>query len=85
MAAESPRTIGKMERKRKLPARAAARVEAVSKKRTATPPEQPPPPPPAVVEEPLPRSVIAGKPLPTVEHAQPDDLPVIEYQTICER
>lgn len=87
-------------RKRKLPARAAARVEQVSKKgRTATPPEhrsatpiaaptpvpeeeeqpQKPPPPP------LPKSVQPGKPLPTVEDAQPEDLPVKDYQSIQER
>lgn len=81
-----------MERKRKLPARAAARVEHVAKKRTVTPPEprsvtpvpvtveEPPPPPPS-----LPKSIQAGKPLPTVEDAQPDDLPAKEYQSFQER
>ncbi|KAK1450701.1 hypothetical protein CCUS01_02157 [Colletotrichum cuscutae] len=80
-----------MERKRKLPARAAARVEHVAKKRTVTPPEprsvtpvpvpveEPPPPPPS-----LPKSIQAGKPLPTVEDAQPDDLPAKEYQSFQE-
>lgn len=78
------------ERKRKLPARA-ARVEQVSKKRTSTPPEpraqtQPTPPPPApVVEEALPKSITNGKPLPTIDEPQPDDLPAKEFQTISER
>lgn len=74
-----------MERKRKLPARAAARVDAVSKKRTSTPPAELPPPPPPAVEEPLPTSIVAGKPLPTIEKLQADDLPVAEYQSISER
>lgn len=78
-----------MERKRKLPARA-ARVEAVSKKRTSTPPEQrlqtpTPPAPPPPVEETLPRSIAPGKPLPTVEDPQPDNLPASQYQTVTER
>lgn len=75
------------ERKRKLPARA-ARVEQVSKKRTSTPPEpriQTPPPPVSVVEEALPKSIANGKPLPTVNDAQPDNLPAREFQTISER
>jgi len=75
-------------KKRKLPARASARVEAVSKKRTSTPPREatrPPTPVPVVVEEVLPKSVVAGKPLPTVEHQQPDDLSSTEYQSISER
>ena len=78
------------ERKRKLPARA-ARVESVSKKRTSTPPEprvqtQPTPPPPApIVEEALPKSITNGKPLPTVDKPQPEDLPAKEFQTIAER
>ncbi|KAF6822865.1 hypothetical protein CPLU01_11759 [Colletotrichum plurivorum] len=78
-----------MERKRKLPARAAARVEHVAKKRTVTPPEhrsvtpvQPPAEEPPVPS--LPRSVQAGKPLPTVEDAQPEDLPAKEYQSFQE-
>ena len=83
-----------MERKRKLPARAAARVEHIAKKRTATPPErsvtpvsattptsQPPPDAPAQ----LPRSVQSGVPLPTVEDAQAEDLSLREYQNIQER
>lgn len=81
-----------MERKRKLPARA-ARVEGVSKKRTSTPPEQPvqiptptaPAPPPRPVEDPLPRTLLPGKPLPTVETPQPENLPVSQYQTVTER
>ncbi|KAK6580851.1 hypothetical protein PZA11_006339 [Diplocarpon coronariae] len=84
-----------MERKRKLPARA-ARVESVSKKRTSTPPDQrlqtpnPPTPPapslplPLPVEETLPRSIAPGKPLPTVEQPQPDTLPTSQYQTVTE-
>ncbi|KAH8682745.1 hypothetical protein BX600DRAFT_430606 [Xylariales sp. PMI_506] len=85
-----------MERKRKNPPRGVARVEQVAKRRTTTPPERsstpasvaPPAPEPApepVVEEaPLPRSVQAGQPLPTVEKPQPDDLPSKEYQSIQE-
>lgn len=34
---------------------------------------------------PLPTAVQPGKPLPTVEDAQPDDLPVSQYQSIQER
>ena len=86
-----------MERKRKLPARASARVDHASKKRNSSPPErlsQTPAPPPAAVEEPppppppqqlLPRSVQPGKPLPTVEDAQSEDLPANEYQSLQER
>jgi hypothetical protein len=74
-----------MERKRKLPARASAR-SGLSKKRTSTPPEQAPTPLPAnVVEEPLPKSIAGGKPLPTIEQLQPDDLPTSQYQTVAER
>ncbi|KAH7155741.1 hypothetical protein B0J13DRAFT_496928 [Dactylonectria estremocensis] len=82
-----------MERKRKLPARAAARSEQVSKKRNITPrersatPAAPPPPPPAPEKPPpppLPKSIQAGKPLPTVEAAQTDDLSVKEYQSLGE-
>lgn len=98
-----------MERKRKLPARAAARIEQAAKKgRTSTPDthrsatpasavngtpvpdeqtdsqeqqqQQPAPPPP-----PLPTSIQPGKPLPTVENAQPDELPTREFQSIQER
>lgn len=82
-------SIVAMERKRKLPARA-ARVEGVSKKRTSTPPESqnqpsPTPAPAPIVEEPLPRSISAGKPLPTLDAPQPEDLPAKEYQSVSER
>ncbi|KAK8073012.1 hypothetical protein PG996_006360 [Apiospora saccharicola] len=82
-----------MERKRKLPPRAAARVEHVAKKRTATPPEKsatptpapPTPVPEPVVEEaPLPKSVQPGNPLPTVEKAQAEDLSNKVYQSVQE-
>ncbi|KAI1383956.1 uncharacterized protein F4822DRAFT_418120, partial [Hypoxylon trugodes] len=86
-----------MERKRKLPARAAARVDHVAKKRTATPPERsvtpapapasastPTPVEPVPEEPPLPKSIQAGNPLPTVEHSQPDDLSTKDYQSIQE-
>ncbi|KAK6860734.1 hypothetical protein PG995_004370 [Apiospora arundinis] len=82
-----------MERKRKLPPRAAARVEHVAKKRTATPPEKsatptpapPTPVPEPIVEEPpLPKSVQPGNPLPTVEKAQADDLSNKAYQSVQE-
>ncbi len=76
-----------MERKRKLPARA-ARVENPSKKRTPdqTPPAEPPAPSPApAVEELLPKQISAGKPLPTIDSPQPEDLPSKEYQSIAER
>jgi hypothetical protein len=90
-----------MEKKRKLPARAAARSEQAAKKRnmssrersetpakSATPqpveepePEPTPPPPPP----PLPHSIQTGKPLPTVEDAQAEDLDVKEFQDYTER
>ncbi|WYZ43922.1 hypothetical protein EsH8_VII_000358 [Colletotrichum jinshuiense] len=78
-----------MERKRKLPARAAARVEHVAKKRTVTPPEpRSVTPAPTPVDEPpppsLPKSIQSGKPLPTVEAPQPDDLSGREYQSFQE-
>lgn len=74
-----------MERKRKLPARASAR-SGLSKKRTSTPPEQVLTALPAhVVDEPLPKSIAGGKPLPTIEQPQPDDLPTSQYQTVAER
>ncbi|OLN92750.1 hypothetical protein CCHL11_06755 [Colletotrichum chlorophyti] len=78
-----------MERKRKLPARASARVEHIAKKRTVTPPERSVTPVPASVEElppppSLPKSIQHGKPLPTVETPQPDDLPAKEYQSLQE-
>ncbi|KAF4974328.1 hypothetical protein FZEAL_8757 [Fusarium zealandicum] len=86
-----------MERKRKLPARAAARSDHAAKKRNITPrersatPAAPPPPPPPAPEPkepsppPLPKSIQAGKPLPTVEVAQSDDLSSKEYQSVGER
>ncbi|KAF5023058.1 hypothetical protein F66182_4870 [Fusarium sp. NRRL 66182] len=87
-----------MERKRKLPARAAARSENVAKKRNVTPRERsatPAAPPPAATPAPdpepaepppppLPGSVQAGKPLPTVETAQPEDLSSKDYQSVGE-
>ncbi|KAM0441185.1 hypothetical protein ACHAPT_000491 [Fusarium lateritium] len=84
-----------MERKRKLPARAAARGDHAAKKRNVTPrersatPAAPPAPPPAPEPEeppppPLPKSIQAGKPLPTVEVAQPEDLPSKDYQSVGE-
>lgn len=78
-----------MERKRKLPARA-ARVEGVSKKRTSTPPEHriqtpTPPVPPPIVEESLPKSIMPGKPLPTVDEPQPENLPSKDFQSVSER
>ncbi|KAI1500196.1 hypothetical protein F5X99DRAFT_387341 [Biscogniauxia marginata] len=78
-----------MERKRKLPARAAARYEHVAKKRIATPEPSPAPtsvPAEPVPEEPqpLPKSIQAGNPLPTVENPQPDDLSSKDYQSIQE-
>ncbi|KAI0007753.1 hypothetical protein F4779DRAFT_489063 [Xylariaceae sp. FL0662B] len=84
-----------MEKKRKLPARAAARVEQVAKKRTATPPERSLTPAPTssstpvpaepIPEEPqLPSSIQPGHPLPTVETPQPEDLSSRDYQSIQE-
>ncbi|KAJ4292874.1 hypothetical protein N0V88_005532 [Collariella sp. IMI 366227] len=84
-----------MERKRKLPARAAARAEQAAKRRTMTPPQRSitpapapePEPEPTPVEEaptPLPKSVTAGKPLPTIDSPQPEDLSFSEYQSVTE-
>lgn len=89
------------EKKRKLPPRAAARSEQAAKRRqTDTPPTsrksstpapappKEPEPEPAVEEPPkqtLPSSVTAGKPLPTVEEPQPEDLSTKDYQTLQER
>ena len=73
-------------RKRKLPARATRQSEAPSKRRISTPPEpraQPTPPPQP--EDTLPTSIVASKPLPTVDEPQPDNLSNTEYQTISER
>jgi hypothetical protein len=89
-----------MERKRKLPARAAARAEEAAKRRTMTPPKrsatpasaptpapepEPEPVPVVDVAPPLPKSITAGKPLPTVDSPQPDDLPRTDFQTVTER
>ncbi|KAH8718840.1 SWR1-complex protein 3 [Beauveria bassiana] len=87
-----------MERKRKLPARAAARAEQLAKRRNASTrdrtktPTPPPPPPEPIVEPspptpprpPLPTSVESGKPLPTIEVAQSHDLSPEEFQSISE-
>lgn len=79
-----------MERKRKLPARA-ARVESANKKRTSTPPEQrlqapaPTLPPPQPVQESLPQSIAPGKPLPTVDTPQPENLSDETFQSVAER
>ncbi|KAK3901567.1 hypothetical protein C8A05DRAFT_44815 [Staphylotrichum tortipilum] len=87
-----------MERKRKLPARAAARAEQAAKRRTITPPQRSVTPAPEpepeperlptpVVEEPpppLPKAIAPGKPLPTVDSPQPDDLPMSDFQTVTE-
>jgi hypothetical protein len=74
-----------MDKKRKLPARGTR--ESASKKRASTPPElqtpQVAPSPPAVVQEPLPKKLVSGEPLPTVAVPQPDDLN--GFQTISER
>ena len=90
-----------MEKKRKLPARAAARADHVSKKRNLTPPEprsatptsatgpepepETEPTPVADLPPPLPKSIQAGKPLPTVETAQAEDLPTKDFQSVSER
>ncbi|KAH8816400.1 hypothetical protein F5884DRAFT_221152 [Xylogone sp. PMI_703] len=74
-----------MERKRKLPARGARGEPAHATKKRATPEKHTAPtPPPAPVEEPLPTSIVAGKPLPTVNVPQPDNLSSREYQSISE-
>ncbi|QSZ31061.1 hypothetical protein DSL72_000622 [Monilinia vaccinii-corymbosi] len=86
-----------MERKRKLPARSSrgggggGGGEPAYKKRTATPPDrstsatpQPQSTPQPVVEETLPKSIVAGMPLPTVDEPQSEDLSSKEYQTISE-
>lgn len=87
-----------MEKKRKLPARAAARGEHVAKKRSVATPSAErsltPVPAPAPAEEepenaptpqPLPTSIQGGKPLPTIETPQPEDLSAKDYQTVPER
>ncbi|TGO56954.1 hypothetical protein BCON_0071g00080 [Botryotinia convoluta] len=74
-----------MERKRKLPARSSRGGEPANKKRTATPPDRsisatPQPP----IEETLPKSIVAGMPLPTVDEPQSDNLSSKDFQTISE-
>ncbi|GAO13677.1 hypothetical protein UVI_02017800 [Ustilaginoidea virens] len=87
-----------MERKRKLPPRAAARQEQAAKRRNVetrgqsstpavveTPPREPTPPPRLPTPPPpLPKHVEAGKPLPTVEEPQAADLSSKEYQSLSE-
>ncbi|KAK1830118.1 hypothetical protein QBC39DRAFT_117654 [Podospora conica] len=92
-----------MEKKRKLPARAAARSEQATKKRmskggaavqvgrsetpvaaTPTPAPDPAPAPEEELPPPLPKSITAGKPLPTVDVPQPDDLSTKDYQSVSE-
>ncbi|ROT35035.1 hypothetical protein SODALDRAFT_337688 [Sodiomyces alkalinus F11] len=88
-----------MEKKRKLPARASARVEHIAKKRTVTPPDRrsvtplsttatatAPAAPTATSDPPpsLPKSIHPAKPLPTVEEPQPEDLSIKSYQNIQE-
>ncbi|KAM7194392.1 hypothetical protein V8F33_007280 [Rhypophila sp. PSN 637] len=86
-----------MEKKRKLPARAAAReqsskkrnISPVQRSETPVPPPAEPTPDPktAPVDEPppsLPTSITPGKPLPTVETPQPEDLSMTDYQSIQE-
>ncbi|KAK3388623.1 hypothetical protein B0T20DRAFT_386733 [Sordaria brevicollis] len=88
------------EKKRKLPPRAAARSEQAAKRRqTDTPPtstksstpapapqKEPEPEPVAEVppKQTLPSSITPGKPLPTVEEPQPEDLSTKDYQTLQE-
>lgn len=79
-----------MERKRKLPARA-ARADSVSKKRIHTPPGFQTP---TQISEsqsilstertPLPTSITFGKPLPTVAKPQSTDLSLKDYQSVPE-
>ncbi|THV49759.1 hypothetical protein BGAL_0180g00070 [Botrytis galanthina] len=74
-----------MERKRKLPARSSRGGEPANKKRTATPPDRsisatPQPP----IEETLPKNIVAGMPLPTVDEPQSDNLSSKDFQTISE-
>ncbi|KAI6246207.1 hypothetical protein HI914_05850 [Erysiphe necator] len=79
-----------MERKRKLPARA-ARADSVSKKKilktsALNAPTQTSEPQPVVFNErtPLPTSIVSGKSLPTVSRPQPTDLSLKDYQSIPE-
>lgn len=91
-AVEQQPTTTTMERKRKLPARG-ARAEPASKKRAPSgTPDEPrqtstpiPTVPPPVQEESLPKSIAPGKPLPTLEEPQPENLSSKEFQTVSER
>ncbi|KAG5979620.1 hypothetical protein E4U55_004948 [Claviceps digitariae] len=87
-----------MEKKRKLPPRAAARQEHAAKRINVTtrrgsstpavvdpPPREPTPsPPPPTPPPPLPKSIEVGKPLPTIGEAQATDLSSKEYQSLTE-
>ncbi|KAG5995058.1 hypothetical protein E4U52_000410 [Claviceps spartinae] len=88
-----------MERKRKIPPRAAARQEQAAKKRigltrgassTPTvvelPPRDPTPrsPSPPTPPPTLPKTIEVGKPLPTIEEAQAVDVSSKEYQSLTE-
>ncbi|KAI9641048.1 hypothetical protein NHQ30_010476 [Ciborinia camelliae] len=80
-----------MERKRKLPARSSRGGEPANKKRTATPPDrstpatpQPQSTTPQPVEETLPKSIVAGMPLPTVDEPQSENLSSKDFQSISE-
>jgi hypothetical protein len=55
--------------------------------RSATPAPAPEPEPTPVedIPPPLPKSITAGKPLPTVDSPQPDHLSSIDFQTVTER
>lgn len=88
----SPAVVRSMERKRRVPARAAAREEASNKKRAtpelvkvATPEALPPAPPPQPKPEPLPTSYIPGRPLPTLDKPFLAPLLPAQWQTIAER
>lgn len=76
-----------MSEKRKLTTRATA---SKKRKSESTPPESvqkvaTPKSATPVVEEGLPKSHAAGKPLPTVSDPQSEDLSSKEYQTVAER
>ncbi|KAG6054475.1 hypothetical protein E4U17_003760 [Claviceps sp. LM77 group G4] len=88
-----------MERKRKIPPRAAARQEQAAKKRISLtrrasstptvvelPPRDPTPrsPSPPTPPPTLPTTIEVGKPLPTIEEAQAADLSSKEYQSLTE-
>ncbi|KAG6028836.1 hypothetical protein E4U19_001247 [Claviceps sp. Clav32 group G5] len=88
-----------MERKRKIPPRAAARQEQAAKKRISItrgasstptvvelPPRDPTPrsPSPPTPPPTLPTTIEVGKPLPTIEEAQAADLSSKEYQSLTE-